>query len=78
MSLAFRRVALIGKHHSPEIAASLRELRRLLEARGCEVLIEKESGPAFGDAVQGVDYETIGANGSMLMVSISGTAVTLS
>ena len=32
-----------------------------------------------GNAVLGVDldYETIGANGSMLMVSASGTAVTL-
>ena len=25
-----------------------------------------------------IDYETIGANGSMLMVSVSGTAVTVS
>ena len=55
MPLAFSRVALIGKHHSPEIAASLRELRRLLDARGREVLTEKETAPAFGDAARGVD-----------------------
>ena len=68
MPLAFRRVALIGKHHSPEIAASLRELRRLLEARGCEVLIEKETAPAFGDAVRGADYETIGGGADLAIV----------
>ena len=35
----FRRVALIGKLRSAEIATSLRELTQFLEKRGCEVLI---------------------------------------
>ena len=41
-------------------------------------LTQKAEGMG-ADAVVGVDldYETIGANGSMLMVSISGTAVKL-
>jgi NAD+ kinase len=34
----FGRVAIIGKPHSAEIAASLRELRGFLEKRGCEVV----------------------------------------
>jgi NAD+ kinase len=35
---SFRRIALIGKPHSPEIEGSLREMQRFLEQRGCEVL----------------------------------------
>ena len=68
MPLAFRRVALIGKHHSPEIAASMRELRRLLDQRGCEVLVEKESVSAFGDGTQGQDYEAIGGRADLAIV----------
>jgi len=48
MPLAFRRVALIGKLRSPEIAASLRELSALLKGRGCEVPIEKETAAQLG------------------------------
>jgi len=40
MSLAFRRIALIGKLRSAEIEKSLREIRALLEKRGCEVVPE--------------------------------------
>ena len=38
MKPSFRRIALIGKPHSPEIESSLREMQRFLEQRGCEVL----------------------------------------
>ena len=68
MPLAFRRVALIGKHYSPEIAASLRELRGLLEKRGCDVLIEKETVSAFGNATRGLDYEAIGGGADLAIV----------
>jgi NAD+ kinase len=34
----FRRIALIGKLRSPEVDESLREIRKFLETRGCEVL----------------------------------------
>jgi NAD+ kinase len=39
----FRRIALIGKLRSPEIDASLRELRAFLARRGCQVLDEGET-----------------------------------
>jgi NAD+ kinase len=40
MPPAFRHVALIGKHRSPEVAAPLIELAAWLEARGVEVSID--------------------------------------
>jgi NAD+ kinase len=54
----FGRVALIGKLRSPEIAASLREVRDFLGKRGCEVLIERETAADLGE--RGADYETLG------------------
>jgi DNA repair protein RecN (Recombination protein N) len=39
----FARVLLIGKPHSPEIEASLRDMRGYLAERGCEVLREGET-----------------------------------
>ncbi|HZQ75317.1 MAG TPA: NAD(+) kinase [Burkholderiales bacterium] len=62
----FRRVALIGKLRSDEIAASLREARELLERRGCEVLVERESAAALG--MQGADYEAIGKRAELAIV----------
>lgn len=63
MPLAFRRVALIGKLRSPEIAASLRDLSALLKARGCEVLIERETADG-----RGADYEAIGKSADLAVV----------
>ncbi len=42
--------------------------------------LEKEGVTVGADAIVGIDFdfETVGSNGSMLMVSASGTAVTLS
>lgn len=62
----FARVALIGKLRSHEIAASLRELRELLEKRGCEVLIERETASGIG--LQGADYDTIGKRADLAIV----------
>src|SRR3954469_18863873 len=62
----FARVALIGKLGSDEIAASLRDLRQLLEKRGCEVLIERETAAGIG--LQGADYETIGKRAELPIV----------
>jgi NAD+ kinase len=59
----FRRVALIGKLRSPEIAASLQELSALLKARGCEVLVERETADG-----RGADYETIGKSADLAVV----------
>jgi len=74
MPLAFRRVALIGKLRSPEIAASLRELSALLKGRGCEVPIEKETAAQLG--ARGVDYETIG-KGADLAIVVGGDGTML-
>jgi NAD+ kinase len=59
----FRRVALIGKLRSPEIAASLQDLSALLKTRGCEVLIERETAEG-----RGADYETIGKSADLAVV----------
>jgi NAD+ kinase len=40
---SFRRVALVGKPRSPEIDASLREIREFVSRRGCEVVSEAAS-----------------------------------
>jgi len=62
----FGRVALIGKLHSPEIAASLRELSALLRERGCEVLVERET--AAGVGVKGTDYAAIAKSADLAIV----------
>ena len=64
--LQFRRIALVGRQHSPEIAESLQKLSALLKARGCEVLIEKETAAALG--ARGVDYEAIGKDADLAIV----------
>lgn len=54
--------------------------RVLREAKETSIREMVERARVFGaDAVIGIDldYETVGRNGSMLMVSASGTAVTL-
>lgn len=43
MPSVFRRIALIGKLRSPEIDASLRDMRAFLAKRGCEVLPDGET-----------------------------------
>ncbi len=63
---SFGRVALIGKLRSAEIAESLRELRGMLEQRGCEVLIERETASGLG--LRGVDYAAIGAEAKLAIV----------
>jgi NAD+ kinase len=66
MSVKFKRVAVIGKLRSPEIAASLRELTALLEKRGCEVMIEKETAAELG--TRGLDYAAIGKSAELAVV----------
>jgi NAD+ kinase len=62
----FSRIALIGKLGSPEIAASLRELIALLEKRGCEALVEKETAAEIG--ARGLDYAALGARAQLAVV----------
>ena len=58
-------------------AAYERELQKAREVAFDEMT--KQAQERGADAVVGIDidYETVGANGSMLMVSVSGTAVIL-
>jgi NAD+ kinase len=74
MSLAFRRVALIGKLRSAEIASSLHDLTVFLKQRGCEVLLERETAADLG--ARGADYETIG-KGADLAVVVGGDGTML-
>jgi len=66
MQPAFRRVALIGKH-TPEISQSLRDLRELLRARGCEVMVERETAASVGDG-GGLSYDELGAKADLAIV----------
>jgi len=66
MPSAFRRIALIGKLRSAEIATSLRELSDFLRKRGCEVLIEAETASDLD--VPGEDYEAIGKRADLAIV----------
>ena len=75
MASAFRRVALIGKQRSAEIAQSLDELRALLVERGCEVLLEQDTAAALG--TEGKDYDTIG-RGVDLAIVVGGDGTMLS
>ena len=66
MQPAFRRVALIGKLRSAEIAVSLRQLREFLLERGCEVLIEQET--ALDAGAEGSTYEALGGWADLAVV----------
>ena len=80
---------IIGANFFKDIFAGLRDFfggrsgtyeRVLDEAKQFAMLELMQRGTALGaDAIVGIDldYETVGANGSMLMVSVSGTAVKL-
>jgi uncharacterized protein YbjQ (UPF0145 family) len=81
--------AILGANIFRDFFAGIRDIvggrsaayeKELNKAR--EIAFEEMSDKAHGlgaNAVVGIDidYETVGANGSMLMVSVSGTAVTL-
>lgn len=52
----------------------LRHARELAVAELCQAAAETGANAVVG---VDIDYETVGANGSMLMVTVSGTAVVL-
>lgn len=66
MTAAFRRVALIGKLRSPEIAASLRALRDFLSERGCEVMVEHETAAGLGEP--GMEFDALGKAAELAIV----------
>jgi len=81
--------AILGANLFRDFFAGIRDIvggrtasyeRVLRDARETALAEMKEAATALGaNAVVGVDidYETVGGQGSMLMVSVSGTAVTL-
>ncbi len=69
MPPAFKTVALIGRYNTAEIAESLLGLARLLEQRGCAVLIEKETATNIGGNSFSVgDFGVIGAKANLAVV----------
>ena len=82
--------AILGANIFKDIFAGIRDIvggrsasyeRELQEARRLAFTEMEEKARRVGaNAIIGIDidYETIGANGSMLMVSVSGTAVSAS
>lgn len=81
--------AIIGANIFRDLLAGIRDIvggrsgayeNALREARETAIReMEAEAASLGADAVIGIDidYETVGTNGSMLMVSASGTAVML-
>ncbi len=81
--------AILGANIFRDIFAGIRDIvggrsgsyeKVLREARESALREMQEEARKLGaDAVVGIDYdyETLGANGSMLMVAVSGTAVRL-
>ena len=67
MQPAFRRVALVGKQ-TPEIAQSLRALRQFLRARGCEVMVERETAASVGDGDAAAGFDEIGRSADLAIV----------
>ena len=79
--------AILGANIFRDIFAGIRDIvggrsssyeRELQEARRLAFAeMEEKANRVGANAIVGIDidYETIGANGSMLMVSVSGTAV---
>jgi len=63
---SFRRIALIGKLGTPEIASSLTELASFLKTRGCTALIEKETAAELGQ--RGLDYAALGGEADLAVV----------
>ncbi len=81
--------AILGANLFRDLFASIRDIvggrsgsyeKVLTDARETAIAEMTDKAMRLGaNAIVGVDidYETIGANGSMLMVSVSGTAVTV-
>lgn len=78
--------AILGANIFKDFFAGIRDIvggrsaayeRELQEARRLAGEMEDKASRVGATAIIGIDidYETIGANGSMLMVSVSGTAV---
>lgn len=65
---AFRRIALIGKFQTPEIAESLHALAGFLREQGCDVMVEQETAANIGAAARAASYAEIGASADLAVV----------
>ncbi|MDR2189108.1 MAG: NAD kinase [Azonexus sp.] len=61
-NLAPRTIALVGKYHSMEIAAALRDLAQYLHERGVSVFIERATAEQIGRQVDLSPWVTCGFN----------------
>lgn len=77
MPCAFPRVAIIGKLNSPEVAASLRALRGIAEARGASVVFERETAALLGGGLPALGLDEIGASSDLAIV-VGGDGTMLS
>ena len=77
MPCAFPRVAIIGKLNSPEVAASLRALRGIAEARGASVVFERETAALLGSGLPALGLDEIGASSDLAIV-VGGDGTMLS
>ena len=77
MPCAFPRVAIIGKLNSPEVAASLRALRGIAEARGASVVFERETAALLGGDLPALGLDEIGASSDLAIV-VGGDGTMLS
>jgi NAD+ kinase len=69
MAPAFKTVALIGRYKSRDVAEPLTALGRFLAARGCNVLMEKETAAESGvDAFAAVDRAEIATRADLVVV----------
>ena len=73
---AFRRIALIGKFQSAEVAESLHALAGFLNEHGCQVMVEQETASSIGIAARSASYAEIGA-GADLAVVVGGDGTML-
>jgi len=65
----FKTVALIGRYKSRDVAAPLRSLAAFLAARGCTVLLERETAAAAGvDGFPLADHAGIGERADLAVV----------
>lgn len=65
---AFRRIALIGKFQSAEVAESLHALAGFLAEQGCEVMVEQETASSIGATSRAAGYAEIGAGADLAIV----------
>ena len=69
MSTTFKRIALIGRYKSRDVAIPLTRLARFLIDRGCDVMVEQDTAEESEvDSFSVVDYASIGEEADLAVV----------